>query len=90
MTQQDIEGVYLAFAGNGSYLISLTDIMTLLEAHNNTGQCPIEVLAPDRVMLMGSVAEPWRPLAPPVAMKSSRLVALAPRPGQETTRYAAV
>ncbi|MGA2171262.1 MAG: hypothetical protein ABSG62_24010 [Terracidiphilus sp.] len=63
MTKQDIDDVFLMFAGSDSYLISIGDIVTLMDTAADAGQPLIWVLDPDRCVMMGADLEPWRPLA---------------------------
>lgn len=60
MTQEHLDAVFLAFAGESNYLLSIDELLHLLELHDNAGRPIVQVLDSARCELMGAVVEPWR------------------------------
>lgn len=64
MTQQNLDDVFLVFAGRGHYLLATDELLHLLELHDSAGQPIARVIDHERCELMGATVEPWRPMTP--------------------------
>lgn len=60
MTQQHLDAVFWAFAGESHYLLATDELLHLLELHDNSGRPIVCVLDSDHCEVMGAIVEPWR------------------------------
>lgn len=60
MTQQHLDDVFFAFAGESHYLLATDDLLPLLDLQDDTGRPIVRVINSDRCEMLGAIVEPWR------------------------------
>lgn len=60
MTEQHLDAVFWAFAGEGNYLLATDELLHLLDLQDNAGRPIVRVIDSEHCELMGAVVEPWR------------------------------